>query len=114
MEILPVFIQRVKTREMRLRVARRSVARLINCTAKRITFTGGGSEANNLAIKGVAFSNWNSKNHIITTSIEHPSVISTCEWLEKHGFDVTYLEVDKTEGAQSGRFEIGNYRENMS
>ena len=79
-----------------IEAARRSVAQLINCTARRITFTGGGSEANNLAIKGVAFSNWNSKNHIITTSIEHPSVISTCEWLEKHGFTVTYLPIDKT------------------
>ena len=76
--------------------ARRCVAQLLNCTARRITFTGGGSEANNLAIKGVAFANWNSKNHIITTTIEHPSVINTCEWLERHGFKVTYLEIDKT------------------
>lgn len=79
-----------------IEAARRSVAQLVNCTAKRITFTGGGSEANNLAIKGAAFSNWNSKNHIVTTSIEHPSVISACEWLEQHGFAVTYLAVDKT------------------
>ncbi len=78
-----------------IEAARRSVAQLINCTARRITFTGSGSEANNLAIKGVAFSNWNSKNHIITTSIEHPSVISTCKWLEKHGFAVTYLAIEK-------------------
>lgn len=76
--------------------ARRSVARLLNCTARRIVFTGSGSEANNLALKGMAFANWNAKNHIITTSIEHPSVINTCEWLERHGFAVTYLEVDKT------------------
>ncbi|GJQ58621.1 MAG: aminotransferase class V-fold PLP-dependent enzyme [Candidatus Scalindua sp. AMX11] len=76
--------------------ARRSVGQLLNCTARRITFTGSGSEANNLAIKGVAFSNWNRKNHIITTSIEHPSVMNTCKWLESHGFSVTYLEVDHT------------------
>ena len=75
--------------------ARRSVALLINCTARRITFTGGGSEANNLAIKGIAFANSNSKNHIITTAVEHPSVLNTCKWLEKQGFSVTYLPSDK-------------------
>ena len=77
--------------------ARRSVAALINCTARRITFTGGGSEANNLAIKGVAFTNANRRNHIVTSSIEHPSVLNACRWLEKQGFSVTYLPVD-TEG----------------
>lgn len=75
--------------------ARRSVGQLLNCTARRITFTGSGSEANNLAIKGVAFANWNTRNHVITTSIEHPSVMNTCKWLESHGFSVTYLEVDR-------------------
>jgi cysteine desulfurase NifS len=75
--------------------ARRSVALLINSTARRITFTGGGSEANNLAIKGVAFANANGRNHIITTAIEHPSVLNTCRWLEAHGFSVTYLPPDK-------------------
>ncbi|MDR4499198.1 MAG: IscS subfamily cysteine desulfurase [Candidatus Scalindua sp.] len=78
--------------------ARRSVGQLLNCTARRITFTGSGSEANNLAIKGVAFANWKSKNHIITTSIEHPSVLNTCKWLEMHGFTVTYLKNDKRRG----------------
>lgn len=77
--------------------ARRSVAVLINCTARRIIFTGGGSEANNLAIKGIAFANANGKNHIVTSAIEHPSVLNACRWLEKHGFMVTYLPVD-TEG----------------
>ena len=85
-----------KDARLAVEAARRSVAQLLNCTARRITFTGGGSEANNLAIKGVAFANWNSKNHIITTSIEHPSVINTCKWLEEYGFTVTYLEIDKT------------------
>ena len=78
--------------------ARRSLAQLLNCTAKRIVFTGGGSEANNLAIKGVAFANWNGKNHLITSTIEHPSVLEVCRWLEECGFKITYLEVD-----QSGR-----------
>ncbi|GMR03356.1 MAG: cysteine desulfurase NifS [Thermodesulfovibrionia bacterium] len=76
--------------------ARRSVARLLNCTAHRIVFTGGGSEANNLALKGIAFVNRGRKSHIITTAIEHPSVLMACKWLEKSGFQITYLKVDKT------------------
>jgi cysteine desulfurase NifS len=75
--------------------ARRKVAKLLGCTARRIVFTGGGSEANNQVIKGTAFGSWNGKRHLITSSIEHPSVLRTCEWLEKFGFDVTYLPVDK-------------------
>jgi len=84
-------------KEARLAVetARRSAAVLINCTARRITFTSGGSEANNLAIKGVAFANVNLKNHIVTSAIEHPSVLNACRWLEKHGFSVTYLLSDR-------------------
>jgi cysteine desulfurase NifS len=75
--------------------ARRKVAKLLGCTARRIAFTGGGSEANNQVIKGTAFGSWNGKRHLITSSIEHPSVLRTCEWLEKFGFNVTYLPVDK-------------------
>jgi len=84
-------------REARLAVetARRNAAMLVNCTARRITFTSGGSESNNLAIKGAAFANSNSKNHIITTAIEHPSVLNTCRWLEKRGFSVTCLPSDR-------------------
>ncbi|MGB2584142.1 MAG: IscS subfamily cysteine desulfurase, partial [Dehalococcoidia bacterium] len=74
--------------------ARRSISSLINCTARRIVFTGGGSEANNLAVKGVAFASADGKNHIITSSIEHLSVLNACQWLEKRGFSVTYLPVD--------------------
>jgi cysteine sulfinate desulfinase/cysteine desulfurase-like protein len=73
--------------------ARRSVAQLINCTARRIVFTSGGSEANNMAIKGIAFKNHNDL-HIVTSQIEHPSVLSACQWLEKHGASVAYLPVD--------------------
>ena len=76
-------------------MARRRVAALINCTARRITFTGGGSEANNLAIKGIAFADSKKKNHIITTEIEHHSIINTCRWLESIGFSVTYLPVNR-------------------
>ncbi|MFC1864417.1 IscS subfamily cysteine desulfurase [Chloroflexota bacterium] len=74
--------------------ARRQVAKLINAQPRRIIFTGGGSEADNLAIKGVAFAQRDSGNHIITTSIEHPAVLSTCEFLERLGYKITYLKVD--------------------
>jgi len=89
-----------KEARIAVEIARRSVAALINCTARRVTLTGSGSEANNLAIKGVAFANVNGKNHIVTSSIEHPSVQNACRWLEKLGFPVTYLPVD-TEGRVS-------------
>ena len=75
--------------------ARRNIAHALNTTARRIVFTGSGSEANNLAIKGVAFRNMGKKNHIITSSIEHPSVLNTCHWLENNGFRVSYLPVDE-------------------
>ena len=74
--------------------ARRSVARLLNCTARRIIFTGGGSEANNLALKGIAFAAANGRNHLVTTSIEHPSIRKTMQWLETRGFTVSWLPVD--------------------
>ena len=75
--------------------ARRRVAGLVGCTARRIVFTGGGSEANNLAIKGVAGNHLVSGKHVITSTIEHPSVLRTCGWLERIGFKVTYLPVDR-------------------
>lgn len=77
-----------------IEIARRQVARLINASPRRIVFTGGGSEADNLALKGVAFARRGSGNHIITTTIEHPAVMNTCKFLETIGFRITYLEVD--------------------
>lgn len=76
--------------------ARRQVAKLLNARPRSIIFTGGGSEADNLAIKGFAFANREKGNHIITTSIEHPAILATCKFLEKIGFEVTYLEPDAT------------------
>ncbi len=74
--------------------ARRQVARALNCAApQEIYFTAGGSESDNWAIKGAAFAR--GTGHIITTAIEHHAVLHTCEWLEKHGFSVTYLPVDE-------------------
>jgi cysteine desulfurase NifS len=76
-----------------IEAARKSLALLINCTPRRLIFTSGGSEGNNFIIKSVALSSSGSRNHIITTAIEHPSVINTCKWLESLGFTVTYLPV---------------------
>ena len=74
--------------------ARKKLAKLLGCTARRIIFTGGGSEANNQVIKSLALANWNGKKHLITSSIEHPSILKICAWLEKFGFQVVYLPVD--------------------
>ncbi|NQV09058.1 IscS subfamily cysteine desulfurase [Candidatus Woesearchaeota archaeon] len=74
--------------------AREIIAKLINADPEEIVFTSGGTESNNLAIKGIAFEN-KDKNHIITTKVEHKCVMESCKWLEKQGFKVTYLDVDK-------------------
>ena len=74
--------------------ARRQVAGLINTRPRRIIFTGSGSEADNLALKGVAFSRRDKGKHIITSTVEHPAILSTCEFLEGLGFEITYLDVD--------------------
>jgi cysteine desulfurase NifS len=75
--------------------ARRQVAKLINVQPRRIIFTGGGSEADNLAIKGMAFAQRDRGKHIITTSIEHPAVMGATKFLAKEGFEITYLAVDE-------------------
>lgn len=75
-------------------IARMKVASSLNCNSKEIYFTSGGSESDNLAIKGIAFANRRRGNHIITSSIEHPAVLNTCKTLENMGFKVTYLRVD--------------------
>lgn len=74
--------------------ARDKVANAIDAGPKEIYFTSCGSESDNLAIKGVAYANREKGNHIITTKIEHPAVLHTCQNLEKQGFNVTYLNVD--------------------
>jgi cysteine sulfinate desulfinase/cysteine desulfurase-like protein/anaerobic selenocysteine-containing dehydrogenase len=74
--------------------ARRSVALLIGSTARRVHFTGGGSEANNLAVKGAARAASPGRDHIVTSRIEHPSVYDACRSLEEQGFSVTFLEPD--------------------
>ncbi|WP_238858646.1 cysteine desulfurase NifS [Clostridium sp. YIM B02569] len=75
--------------------AREQIAEALNCLPDEVYFTGGGSEADNWAIKGIVSAHKNKGNHIITTKIEHHAVLHTCEYLEKNGFDVTYLDVDE-------------------
>jgi len=78
-----------------LQGARTRVADVINAMPEEIYFTSGGSEADNLAIKGIAFANKDKGNHIIVSSIEHDAVLNTCKFLGENGFEVTYLPVDK-------------------
>jgi len=75
--------------------ARSQVAALLNCDPKEVVFTSGGTESNNHAIQGIAWAAKDSGNHIITTSIEHPAVIEVCKYLEKKGFETTFLPVDQ-------------------
>jgi len=80
-----------------LEKSRNTIAKAIGAKSQEIYFTSGGTEANNLALKGLFF--WNQenntgKNHIITTRIEHDCVLNTCKWLEKHGAQITYIDVD--------------------
>ena len=75
--------------------ARKQVAAAIGAQPQEIYFTAGGSESDNWAIKGTAFAKRSKGNHIITSAIEHHAVLHTCAWLEKQGFEVTYLPVDE-------------------
>ena len=75
--------------------AREKVANLIGAKKNEIYFVGCGSEADNTALKGIAYSKRNKGNHIITTKIEHPAILDSCKFLEKQGFEITYLNVDE-------------------
>lgn len=91
-----VFYEVGQKAEAELIKLRESVAKNIGAkNANEIYFTSSGCEADNWAIKGYAFANKRKGNHIITTKIEHHAILGTCEFLEKHGFNVTYLDVDE-------------------
>lgn len=78
-----------------LEESREKVADLMGANPDEIIFTGSATESNNLALKGVALANQNKSKHIIISSIEHPCIIETAKWLEKQGFEITRLPVDK-------------------
>ncbi len=82
-------------------IARKKIGEAINALPREIIFTGGATESNNLAIKGIAGSYNLKGNHIITTTIEHKSVLESCKKLEQRGFSVTYLPVDR-----SGKLDV--------
>ena len=84
-----------RTARVAVEEARRNVANLINCDKNEIYFTSGGTESDNTALKGIMNLDKNRGKHLITTKIEHPAVLNTCKTLEKNGFKVTYLNVDK-------------------
>lgn len=75
--------------------ARRQVAALLNCSMSEVVFTGCATESNNLAIKGIASALKHRGNHIVTTRIEHPAVLEVCAYLERNGFEATFLPVDE-------------------
>ncbi|MCM3717951.1 cysteine desulfurase family protein [Fictibacillus phosphorivorans] len=78
-----------------LTAARKSIAGLLDVDPSEIVFTSGGTEGNNIAIKGIAFQHQNRGKHVITTAVEHPSSYESFQYLETQGFDITYLPVDE-------------------
>ncbi|HMK60451.1 MAG TPA: cysteine desulfurase family protein [Dissulfurispiraceae bacterium] len=83
-----------RTREA-VETARSQVASALGCLSEEIVFTGGGTESNNHAIRGIADALFSKGNHIITSQIEHPAVTAVCKFLERYGFETTYVPVDE-------------------
>jgi cysteine desulfurase len=75
--------------------AREKIARTLGCLPSEIYFTSGGSESDNWALKGIAHEYQVYGRHIITTAIEHKAILRSCRWLQKQGFDVSYVEPDE-------------------
>ena len=104
-EILPYFMQSygnassvytiARKSKKALEKAREQVAKALNADTEEIYFTAGGSESDNMALKGIAEAMETKGKHIITTKIEHHAILHTCEYLQKRGFEITYLSVDE-------------------
>jgi len=94
--------------EKNIKSIRQEIARTIGAKDKEIYFTSGGTESNNSIIRGVANLYKKRKNHIISTQIEHPSVLNTLKDLEEDGFEVTYLNVDK-----DGKIDIEEFKQSI-
>lgn len=94
--------------EKYIRYAKNAISKQLKCEPKEITFTSGGTEANNLALIGIAQANKRAGNHIITTGIEHPSVYNPVLYLEELGFRITFLRVDKC-----GKVDLKHLREEL-
>lgn len=95
--------------EQHIKKAKEIIAKTIKASINEIIFTSGGTESNNLAIIGTALAAKRTGNHIITTNVEHPSVIESLNYLEEHGFRVTKLEVDK-----SGNIDIEKFKDELT
>ncbi|MGM8215620.1 cysteine desulfurase family protein [Bacillaceae bacterium W0354] len=89
--------------------AREQIANILNIKPSEVIFTSGGTESNNLAIKGIAYRYKNRGNHIITSEIEHPSVLEVCKRLETEGFQITYLSVN-----QDGQIDINELKNKLT
>lgn len=100
-----------RTAKIGIEDARQKVADLINCEKNEVFFTSGGTESDNTALKGIMHLSENSKKHIITTKIEHPAILNSCATLEKEGYEVTYLNVDK-DGIVDLEDVVNNIKEN--
>lgn len=98
-----------RTSKTAIELARERIAECLNCEANEIYYTSGGSEADNLIIRGIAHANRHRGNHIITTKIEHSAVINTCKDLEKEGYIITYLDVD-----QNGKIDLDVLRRSIT
>lgn len=83
-----------KTNKEAINIARMKIASLLECKVNEVYFTSGGSESDNMILKGIAFANKHKGNHIITSKIEHPAILNTCKFLEKFGFKISYINTN--------------------
>ena len=83
-----------KTNKESINIARMKIAGLLGCKVNEVYFTSGGSESDNMILKGIAFANKHKGNHIITSKIEHPAILNTCKFLEKFGFKISYINAN--------------------